>query len=35
MINVELKPVHVGQEIAKRLDKLNMTKTEFGRLIGV
>lgn len=35
MINVELKPVHVGQEIAKRLDELNMTKTEFGRLIGV
>lgn len=35
MINVELKPVHVGQEIAKRLDELNMTKTEFGKLIGV
>lgn len=35
MINIELKSVHVGQEIAKRLDELNMTKTEFGRLIGV
>lgn len=35
MINVELKSVHVGQEIAKRLDELNMTKTEFGKLIGV
>lgn len=35
MINIELKSVHVGQEIAKRLNELNMTKTEFGRLIGV
>lgn len=35
MINIELKSVHVGQEIAKRLDELNMTKTEFGKLIGV
>ena len=35
MINVELKSVHVGREIAKRLDELNMTKTEFGKLIGV
>ena len=35
MMNIELKSVHVGQEIAKRLNELNMTKTEFGRLIGV
>lgn len=35
MINVELRSVHVGREIAKRLDELNMTKTEFGKLIGV
>ncbi len=35
MINVELKEVHVGQEIKKRIDELNMSKTEFGRLIGV
>lgn len=35
MINIELKSVHVGQEIAKRLNELTMTKTEFGRLIGV
>ena len=35
MINIELKSVHVGQEIAKRLNELNMTKTEFGRLNGV
>ncbi|MEZ3550120.1 MAG: helix-turn-helix transcriptional regulator [Muribaculaceae bacterium] len=34
-MNVELKSVHVGREIAKRLDELNMTKTEFGKLIGV
>lgn len=35
MINIELKEVHVGQAIKKRIEELNMTKTEFGRLIGV
>lgn len=35
MFNVELKEVHIGQAIKKRLDELKMTKTEFGRLIGV
>ena len=35
MINVDLKSDHVGREIAKRLDELNMTKTEFCKLIGV
>lgn len=35
MINIELKNVHVGQAIKKRFDELEMTKTEFGRLIGV
>lgn len=33
MKNVELREVHIGQEIKKRLDELEMTKTEFGRLI--
>lgn len=35
MINIELKEVHIGQAIKKRLDELSMTKSEFGRLIGV
>lgn len=35
MINVELKEVHIGNAIKERLDELKMTKTEFGRLIGV
>jgi transcriptional regulator with XRE-family HTH domain len=35
MINIELKEVHVGQAIKKRLEELEMTKSEFGRLIGV
>lgn len=34
-MKVELKEVHLGQEIKKRLEALKMTKTEFGRLIGV
>ena len=35
MFNVELKEVHIGKAIKKRLDELDMTKTEFGRRIGV
>ena len=35
MLNIELKDIHIGQEIKKRLDELQMTKTEFGRRIGV
>lgn len=35
MFNIELKEVHVGHAIKARLEKLNMTKTEFGRQIGV
>lgn len=35
MINIELMEVHIGQAIKKRLDELSMTKSEFGRLIGV
>lgn len=35
MINAELKEIHIGAAIKKRLDKLEMTKSEFGRLIGV
>lgn len=35
MFNIELKEVHIGQAIKKRLDELEMTKTEFGRRIGV
>lgn len=35
MFNVELKEVHIGKAIKERLEELKMTKTEFGRLIGV
>lgn len=35
MFNVELKEVHIGKAIKQRLDELEMTKTEFGRRIGV
>jgi len=35
MINIELRDVHVGQAIKKRFEELDMTKTDFGRLIGV
>lgn len=34
MFNIELKEVHIGQAIKKRLEELKMTKSEFGRLIG-
>ena len=35
MFNIELKEVHIGKAIKERLEELKMTKTEFGRLIGV
>lgn len=35
MINAELREIHIGAAIKKRLDELEMTKSEFGRLIGV
>lgn len=35
MFNIQLKNVHVGQAIKKRFEANGMTKTEFGRLIGV
>lgn len=35
MFNIELKEVHIGKAIKERLNELKMTKTEFGRLIGV
>ncbi len=35
MFNIQLKDVHVGQAIKKRYEATGMTKTEFGRLIGV
>ena len=35
MINAELKEINIGAVIKKRLDELEMTKSEFGRLIGV
>lgn len=35
MINIELKEVHIGHAIKKRIEELGMTKSEFGRLIGV
>lgn len=34
-MDIELKDVHVGQEIAKRIAELGITKTEFGNRIGV
>lgn len=35
MFNVELKEVHIGKEIDKRRQELDMSKSEFGRLIKV
>lgn len=35
MINADLHPIHIGQAIKKRVEELNMTKTQFGNLIGV
>lgn len=35
MINIALKEAHIGQAIKKRIEELGMTKSEFGRLIGV
>lgn len=34
-MRVELKEVHIGQEIKKRLEEIKMTKTDFGKLIDV
>jgi transcriptional regulator with XRE-family HTH domain len=34
-MDIKLNEIHVGQEIKKRLEELHMTKTEFGRQIGV
>lgn len=34
-MNIDLKEVHIGHEIAKRLEELKMNKSEFGRQIGV
>lgn len=35
MINAELKHVHIGRAIRERFETMNITKTEFGNLIGV
>ncbi len=35
MKNAELNKVNIGAEIKKRLEELNMTKTDFGNQIGV
>lgn len=35
MINSELKEINIGKAIKERLDRLGMTKSEFGRQIGV
>lgn len=35
MINIELKEVHIGRAIDERREKLQMSKSEFARLIGV
>ncbi len=34
-MNIGLKEVHIGEAILKQLEKQKMTKTEFGRRIGV
>lgn len=34
-MRVELKDVHIGQEIKNRLEEIKMTKTDFGKLIDV
>lgn len=35
MFNIELKEVHIGLAIDKRREELNMSKSEFGRLLKV
>lgn len=35
MINIEIKEIHIGRAIRNRLEELKMSKSEFGRLIGV
>lgn len=34
-MNIELKDIHLGKAIKARFDELELTKTEFGRRIGV
>lgn len=34
-MNIELKDVHIGEAIERRLKDIKMTKTDFGRLIDV
>lgn len=35
MFDIGLKEIHIGKAIDKRREDLNMTKTEFGRQIGI
>lgn len=35
MINIQIKEIHVGEAIKKRIEELGMTKVEFGKRIGV
>lgn len=35
MINIGLIEIHLGEAIKKRVEEMGMTKTEFGRRIGV
>lgn len=35
MQNAELRRIHIGNEIKKRMEALNMTKTEFGNQVGI
>lgn len=35
MINIGLKEIHLGEAIRKRVEEIGITKTEFGRRIGV
>lgn len=34
-MDIELKEIHVGEVIKKRIEELNMTKSEFGRRAGI
>lgn len=34
-MNIPVKNVHIGKEIADRIDKLKISKSEFGRRIGM
>lgn len=35
MFNIELREIHIGEAVKRRFEELELTKTEFGRRIGV